>query len=139
MVNLNSKSVLVIDDELLIRDLLYDFFSEKGWRVSIFDTGEKAVEILKQRQYDIALVDIKTNSADGLAIVRKIKNLCPLLPIVIMTAFPSVETAVEALRLKIDDYISKPFNINKLYKTLENIVELAQKQREAIEASQIKI
>lgn len=136
---MNSKCILVIDDELLIRDLLYDFFSEKGWGVSIFDTGEKAFEILKQRQYDIALVDIKTTDVDGLAIVKRIKNLCPSLPVVVMTAFPSVETAVEALRMRIDDYIRKPFNINKLYKTLENIVELAQKQREAIEAAQVKI
>jgi two-component system NtrC family response regulator len=59
------------------------------------------------------------------------------MPIVVMTAFPSVETAVEALRLKVDDYITKPFNINKLFKTLDTIVERSKQSTDIINTESI--
>jgi DNA-binding response OmpR family regulator len=124
------KSIIIVDDELLIRDLLYDFFSERNWTVSVCESGEKSMEIFKNKQFDLALVDIKMAEMDGLSFIRKLKALYPLLPIVVMTGFPSVETAVEALRLKVDDYFIKPFNINKLYKTIENLAEQNQKKSE---------
>nr|MBN2276257.1 response regulator [candidate division Zixibacteria bacterium] len=120
---MSRKNIIIIDDELLIRDLLYDFFSEKDWGVSVFDTAERALESLKNRKYDIALVDLKMPEIDGIALIKKIRDLYPDLPVVIMTAFPSVETAIEALRVKVEDYIIKPFNINKLYKAMDDIAE----------------
>lgn len=136
---MDRKSIFIIDDELLIRDLLYDFFSEKGWRVSIFDSEENALEMLKNREYDIALLDIKAEKFDSLSFVKKVRNLYPVMPIVVMTAFPNVDTAVEALRMKLDDYISKPFNINKLYKTLDSIVEMSRKQRESVQSGHLEV
>ncbi|MFH2036996.1 MAG: response regulator [Candidatus Zixiibacteriota bacterium] len=134
---MGQKTVLIIDDELLIRDLLYDFFSEKGWGVSIYNQGEKALEILKNKKYDIALIDLKSTETDSTDYVRKLKNLYPQMPIVVMTAFPSVETAVAALRLKLDDYIIKPFNINQLYKTLDGLAEQAARQEKYTESDKI--
>jgi DNA-binding NtrC family response regulator len=134
---MKRKSILIFDEELLIRDLLYDFFSERDWGVSIHDSGEKALNILKNKNYDIALIDLKSTEADSISLVKKIKNIYPSMPITVMTAFPSVETAVEALRLKVDDYIIKPFNINKLFKNLENIVEKSQSRLEEINTEQI--
>jgi len=131
------KNIIVVDDELLIRDLLYDFFSEKDWGVSVFDGGEKALEAIKSRRYDIGLVDLKMPEIDGLSFIKKLRNSHPTMPVVIMTAFPSVETAVEALRLKVDDYIIKPFNINKLFKTLDELIERRRKQIEAVEAEDL--
>jgi len=128
---LGRKNIIVIDDELLIRDLLYDFFSEKDWGVSVFDSGEGALESLKNRKYDIALVDLRLPESDGLSLIRKIRNICPELPVVIMTAFPTVESAVEAIRVKVEDYIIKPFNINKLYKSLDDIAESFQARKQS--------
>jgi len=120
---LGKKSILVVDDELLIRDLLYDFFSEKGWLVSVQESPDRGLEMMRNRNFDIALVDLKMPEIDGIELIRKIRNLRPALPIVIMTAFPSTETAIEALRLKVNDYIIKPFNINKLFRVLDAIIE----------------
>lgn len=126
----SPKSVLVVDDELLIRDLLYDFFTERNWSVSVCDSSDKALELLKTRRYDIALIDLKLPDSDGLALIGKIKAFFPDLPSMIVTGFPSLESAISAVRLKIDDYVVKPFNINKLYKAVDAIVESRRKARE---------
>ncbi len=107
--------------------------------MSVFDTGEKALEALRNRRYDVCLVDLKMPEIDGLSLVKKMRVLSPSMPVVIMTAFPTVETAVEALRLRVDDYIIKPFNINKLYKTLDEIADRARRQAEAVKAQDLQV
>lgn len=129
---MERKNILIVDDELLIRDLLYDFFSEKNWIVSVSDSGSNALEILKTRRFDLALVDLKMPEIDGISLIKSIKARYPALPIIIITAFPSFESAVEALRLKIEDYITKPFNINKLFKTVCEILKKPKGQPDII-------
>ena len=114
-----KPSILVVDDELLIRDLLYDFFTGQGWDISVAEDGEKALEVMRSRDFDLVLTDIKMPEMDGLDLTSHVKQSHPELPVVLMTGFPSVDTAVEALRKKVDDYIIKPFNINQLYKLVE--------------------
>jgi len=132
---LDKIKILVIDDELLIRDLLYDFFAEKGWDVAVADTSNSGLELLRSRHFDFALVDLKMPEFDGIELIRKLRAIYPDLPIAIITAFPSFETAVEALRLKVNDYFTKPFNINHLFKTICNIVEESKKNRKSREES----
>ncbi len=117
------KSILVVDDELLIRDLLYDFFSERDWQVTVCESADKAIEQLKNRRFEIVVVDLKLPESDGLSLIGKIKAFFPDLPILIVTGFPSLESAISAVRLKVEDYIVKPFNINKLFKTVDSIIE----------------
>jgi len=121
-----KPSILVVDDELLIRDLLYDFFTGQGWDISVAEDGEKALEIMRARKFDLVLTDIKMPAMDGLALTSHVKKFNPELPVVLMTGFPSVDTAVEALRKKVDDYIIKPFNINQLYKLVESKLKVNQ-------------
>ncbi|MBD3258852.1 response regulator [candidate division GN15 bacterium] len=117
---MSTPSILVVDDELLIRDLLYDFFSGQGWDIAVAENGEKALEILKQKKIDLVLSDIKMPEMDGLTLTGHVKESYPEVPIVLMTGFPSVDTAVTALRHKVEDYVVKPFNINQLYKLIES-------------------
>lgn len=124
---MQKHSILVVDDELLIRDLLYDFFTSQGWDISVAEGGEKALEMMRAKKFDLVLSDIKMPDMDGLALTGHVKQSHPDLPVVLMTGFPSVDTAVEALRKKVDDYIIKPFNINQLYKLVESKVKTAQK------------
>lgn len=121
---MNKPSILVVDDELLIRDLLYDFFTGHGWDIAVAENGEKALEIISARKIDLLLTDIKMPEMDGLTLTGKVKSIRPDLPVVLMTGFPSVETAVEAIRTKASDYIIKPFNLNQLYKLVEEQLNL---------------
>jgi len=114
-----THSILVVDDELLIRDLLYDFFHGQGWEIAVAENGEKALEVLRSRKIDLVLTDIKMPQMDGLALTSEMRESYPDIPVVLMTGFPSVDSAVMALRYKATDYITKPFNINQLYKVVE--------------------
>lgn len=119
--------ILVVDDELLIRDMLYDFFMAQEWDIVVTEDGYKAIDYLKARPFDIVLADIKMPEMTGLELSGKIRGLYPGLPIVLMTGYPSLETALEALRYKVDDYIIKPFNVNHLYKVVREVIPARRK------------
>ncbi len=116
---MDQRSILVVDDELLIRDLLYDFFNSQGWDISVAENGEKALEILRAKKVDLVLTDLKMPEMDGMTLTSRVRKDYPAIPVMIMTGYPSVESAVEALRSRVTDYITKPFNINQLYKSVE--------------------
>lgn len=120
---MSKPSILVVDDELLIRDLLYDFFSGQGWQIAVAENGDKAIDILNSRDIDLLLTDIRMPEMDGLTLTTYTREHFPNVPVVIMTGFPSVDSAVTALRSKVADYVIKPFNINQLYKTVESTVQ----------------
>jgi DNA-binding NtrC family response regulator len=120
--NKEKPSILVVDDELLIRDLLYDFFTGQGWNISVAEDGRRALDMMRSGRYDLVLSDIKMPQMDGLALSAHLKQSHPDLPVVLMTGYPSVDSAVTALRNKVDDYVIKPFNINQLYKLIESKV-----------------
>ncbi len=119
----SQPSILVVDDELLIRDLLYDFFSSQGWSIAVAENGVKALEVMKNRPVDVVLTDIKMPEMDGLELTTELKKSHPETPVVLMTGFPSVDTAVSALRSRVVDYVIKPFNINQLFKLVEATVK----------------
>ena len=116
---MDQPSILVVDDELLIRDLLYDFFLDQGWDISVAEDGQKALRILEDKKIDLLLTDIKMPQMDGIDLTALVKKEYPDMPVIIMTGYPSVDSAVSALRQKVADYIIKPFNINQLYKTIK--------------------
>lgn len=117
---MNNQKILIVDDELLIRDLLYDYFLSKDYTIMTANSAEEAMEIVEQHDdFDVVLTDIKMGGTDGLQLVDDIRQSHKNLPVIVMTAFPSVETAVEALRKRVFDYIIKPFNINRLFSVVE--------------------
>ena len=119
---MSQPSIMVVDDELLIRDLLYDFFTGQGWSITVAESGEKALELLRDKPVDLVLTDIKMPEMDGLQLAAELKESHPDLPVVVMTGYPSVDSAVTALRTRVEDYVIKPFNINQLYKLVEATV-----------------
>jgi DNA-binding NtrC family response regulator len=117
---MDNHKILIVDDELLIRDLLYDYFAAKDFTIMTANNAEEAMEIFDENgDFDCVLTDIKMDGIDGLQLVDHIKQANSQVPVIVMTGFPSVDTAVEALRKRVYDYIIKPFNINKLCAVVE--------------------
>jgi DNA-binding NtrC family response regulator len=131
---MDTRKILIVDDELLIRDLLYDYFLSKDYSIMTANSAEEAMEIVEQHDdFDVVLTDIKMGGIDGLQFVEDLRQSHRDLPVIVMTAFPSVETAVEALRKRVYDYIVKPFNINRLYSVVEAAAKTCHRDRKAHE------
>jgi DNA-binding NtrC family response regulator len=102
--------ILVVDDEQHIRNSLATWFREEGYDVSVAPSGKDALAALVREGTNILLVDIKMPGMDGLELQRRVRELAPDATIIIMTAYASVETAVQALKEGAYDYIVKPFD-----------------------------
>lgn len=113
-------SILIVDDEASVRDSLYSWFIEDGYRVECAENAKIALEILESRNFDIILADIKMPGMDGLEMHRRIKALNKDAIVIIMTAFASVDTAVRALKDGAYDYVTKPFDPDDLSHLIRN-------------------
>jgi DNA-binding NtrC family response regulator len=113
-------SILIVDDEESVRDSLYNWFIEDGYHVGCAENAKQALSILESKNFDIILADIKMPGMDGLEMHRRIRSLNKDAIVIIMTAFASVTTAVQALKDGAYDYITKPFDPDDLSHLIRN-------------------
>ncbi|MEI8114852.1 MAG: sigma-54 dependent transcriptional regulator, partial [Bacteroidia bacterium] len=113
-------SILIVDDEDSVRDSLYNWFIEDGFRVECAENAKKALTILESGEFDIILADIKMPGMDGLEMLRRIKSLKKDSIVIVMTAFATVDTAVKALKDGAYDYVTKPFDPDDLTHLIRN-------------------
>jgi len=113
-------SILIVDDEESVRESLYSWFIEDGYRVECAENAKKALTILESDQFDIVLADIKMPGMDGLEMLRRIKAHKSDSIVIVMTAFATVDTAVKALKDGAFDYITKPFDPDDLTHLIRN-------------------
>jgi DNA-binding NtrC family response regulator len=118
-----KKHLLIVDDELLIRDLLYDHFSNCDYSISLADSGQSALELSAKTDFNAVILDLKMPDIDGLELAVQIRARQKDVPIIIITGYPSIESAVVALRQRYFDYFVKPFNMKKLEKSVNAAVE----------------
>lgn len=116
-------AMLIVDDETIVRESLGSWFREDGFQVEVAQSGREALEKLTKRKWDIYLIDIKMPGMDGLELQRKIKEITPDASVIIMTAYASVDTAVEAMKQGAYDYIVKPFDPDNLQLLVRNALE----------------
>lgn len=114
-----QEKILVIDDELFVRELLQEFLSKEGYNVYLAESGEKAVNMIKANPVEIALIDLKMPGMDGISTLKEIKKIAPSTIAVILTGYPTIESSIEALRSGAYDYVVKPFKLNDLKNTIE--------------------
>jgi len=123
----NKKSeyveLLVVDDELLIRDLLFDFFTTQGYTTHLAENGKMALEMMDLISFQTALVDLKMPLVDGIELTTLMAKKMPQVPVIVMTAFPSMDSAIEAIRCGVYDYIVKPFSIAELHETVKRAID----------------
>ncbi len=117
------NSILVVDDEKSLRDFLTIMLENEGYEVDTADSGEKAVKLIHEKEFDMVLTDFKMKRSNGIEVLEAVKAHNPVTPVVLMTAYASAETAVEAMKKGAYDYISKPFKIEDLQLIIKNAIE----------------
>ncbi|MBB64454.1 MAG: two-component system response regulator [Waddliaceae bacterium] len=126
------EKILIVDDEMLIRNFLNETLLRKDFDVSMADCGEKAVELLKEKQFDLVITDMKMPGMTGIDVLKKVKKLSPSTIVIVVTAFGSIENSVEAMRLGAFTYLIKPFSPD----TIEAIIAKAQEHSSLVEENQ---
>ena len=109
-----DATILVVDDERSMRDLLAIMLKREGYEVTTADGGEAALAALKGTGFDLVITDLRMRGMDGLGVLRAAKELDPQAVVLVVTAFASTETAVEAMKLGAYDYITKPFKLEEI-------------------------
>ncbi len=119
----NNAAILIVDDDPGHRTTLQTIVRSWGYRVDTADDGGVAVEKVRQGPYDLILLDVRMTAMSGIEALQRIKAYNPAIPILIMTAYSSVESAVEALKSGAYDYLTKPLDFEVLKLTIERALE----------------
>lgn len=120
---MKEYSILIIDDEEAQRNVLSGYLQKKGFKVYSASSGNEGVDVVKNNLIDIVLSDYKMPDKTGLEVLEEVKRLNPEISFVILTAYGTVENAVQAMRLGAYDYISKPVDLDELDLLIERIIE----------------
>ncbi|HUL30071.1 MAG TPA: response regulator, partial [Thermodesulfobacteriota bacterium] len=118
--------ILVVDDEALVRDVVRKGLVRMGgYDVEVAQSGPEAIEKMEKEVFDLVLTDLKMPEMDGLELLKTIKGTRPEVMVILMTAYGSIETAVEAMKMGANDYITKPVNFNDL------LIHISKAQKES--------
>ena len=119
MEKITNVKILVVDDEKVHRFMLTSLFKQWGWQTAEADDGLTAVAAVREGAFDAILMDVRMTTMDGMEALRMINAINPSISVVIMTAFSSVDSAVEAIKMGAHDYLTKPLDFDRLRQTLE--------------------
>jgi two-component system response regulator HydG len=128
--------ILIIDDDENIRKVLTTILEEEGYFVESVDTAKKAIERTKRKAYNLALIDIRLPDMEGIELLTRMKDTTPKMRKIIITGYPTIQNAMEAVNRGADGYILKPFDMEKVLATIEYQLE---KQRTEKKYSQDKV
>jgi DNA-binding response OmpR family regulator len=113
------KPILIAEDETILRESLRDWLTDNGYQVETAGDGEEALKTIAEQDFGLAILDLKLPGKDGIQVLREAKEKSPQLKGIIITAFPSVQTAVEAVKEGAIDYLPKPFELDDLEKSIK--------------------
>ena len=135
-----SARILIVDDEALVRWSLRERLTAEGFDVVEAGLASEALDSLGTTKADLALLDFKLPDGDGLTVLKRIKETAPDTQVIMMTAFSTVENAVEAMKLGAYHYVNKPFNLDEVVMLVEKALETSQLRREvrALRSSQTR-
>lgn len=132
----NSANLLVVDDDLSMREMLDVMLTSEGYNIEYAEDGSKAIRMLAKRDYDLVISDIRMGPVDGLAVLKEAKRRSPETLVIMISAFATTETAVEAMNDGAYDYIPKPFDVDEMKQTIRNALErkTLENEKQALEA-----
>ncbi len=125
--------ILVVDDEPRICHLIEELLKLEGYQIDVSFSGIDALEMIKKKNYQMLITDLKMPGIDGMELIQKTKEHNPEIRIIMVTGYTTVATAVQSLRQGVDDYITKPFNIFELKETVQRTLHAHQVSHENIQ------
>lgn len=122
---MKEKRVLVIDDERIVLDSITKIMTEENFEVDVTLSGREGIEWAISKKYDIVLTDLRMPDIGGMRVLRDIKRAKPAMPVVMITGFGSVKSAVQAMKLGAAEYLEKPFAPDDLVKVVQKALHIA--------------
>lgn len=132
------KRILIADDEGDFRDIIKDILIEEQFSLAEASSGLNALEIFKNNHFDVVLLDLRMPDLDGIETMKELKKIDSQIPIIILTAFGDIPTAVEAVKLGAYDFITKPPEFDKLITIIKRAVEM-RRQMEAMKGNALAL
>ncbi len=129
-------NLLVVDDDLSMREMLDVMLTSEGYRVDHAEDGSKAIRMIEKNKYDLIISDIRMGPVGGLAVLKQAKKCSPETQVIMISAFATTETAVEAMNEGAYDYIPKPFKVEEVKQTIRKALErkTLEREKEILEA-----
>jgi len=118
-----NNSILIVDDDLSMREFLEILLAKEGYKVRCAASGEEACSVLDGEMFDLVITDIRMDTIDGIGVLRKVKEVSSETPVIIISAFATAETAVEAMKDGAYDYIPKPFDTGEFKKIVRDAIQ----------------
>ena len=131
-----TARILIVDDDENIRKVLTTILEDEGYIVESVDTAKKAIKRTKRKSYNLALIDIRLPDMEGIELLTRIRDTTPKMRKLIITGYPTLQNAMEAVNRGADAYIMKPFDMEKVLATIKDELK---KQREEKKYSQEKV
>ena len=129
--------ILVVDDENSMCEFMKIMLGKEGYDVDAEQDGHRAVERVSEKPYDLVIADLMMPQMSGLELMEEVKSTHPDLPFLVMIAFASVETAIEALKKGASDYVTKPFKVDEIKLTIQKTLENRELRKENRELKEV--
>ncbi|GAA0181444.1 nitrogen fixation sigma-54 dependent transcriptional regulator GnfM [Clostridium sediminicola] len=135
---MHKKKILVADDEVNILKVIREELKSEGYEVDLAYDGEDANKKIRKNKYDVAILDIRMPKKDGIQVLKEMRSISPETIVIIMTAFGTIENAVEAIKIGAYDYLTKPFDSNELINKIQQALKIKEKRSYNVDTSEEK-
>ncbi len=119
---MTKQRIMVIDDEAIVGKMLKTVLEQEGYAVEPFLSAEPALDRFKAEPFDVVITDLKMKGIDGMEVLHTVKKARPATKVIMITAFASLDAAVEALRGEVDDFFPKPLKIKDLLACIKKLL-----------------
>jgi DNA-binding NtrC family response regulator len=120
---MDGRRIMVIDDENIVGKMTKVVLEQEGYLVETFLSAEPALARLKEEKFDVVITDLKMKGLDGMDVLKIVKAQSPEIKVIMITAFASLDAAIEAMRGKVDDFFAKPVKIKELKECIRRLLQ----------------
>lgn len=122
---MSRKPILIVDDEPIVRESIRDWLKDAGYQVATAESGEQALEMVQKEDFGVVVLDVRLPGRTGLTVLKELKATRPHIKAIVITAYPTTEMSVEAMKLGAVDYLVKPIAPDDLERLIRDaLVEL---------------